>query len=59
MANSKRLAYDWVMSRTAKVKNGFEPKICMSCSLPFEWRKKWAKNWNEVKYCSDRCRENK
>ncbi|WP_416378454.1 DUF2256 domain-containing protein [Enterobacter roggenkampii] len=20
------------------------------------WRKKWAKCWNEVKYCSERCR---
>jgi hypothetical protein len=47
------------MSRTAKVKNGFEPKICVRCNLSFEWRKKWAKNWTEVKYCSDRCRENK
>jgi len=59
MANRKRLAYDWPMSRTAKVKNGFEPKICVRCNLPFEWRKKWAKNWTEVKYCSDRCRESK
>ncbi|MFN5679800.1 MAG: DUF2256 domain-containing protein, partial [Flavobacteriia bacterium] len=23
---------------------------------PFSWRKKWEKNWDEVKYCSDRCR---
>ncbi len=22
----------------------------------FTWRKKWEKVWNEVKYCSDRCR---
>jgi Protein of unknown function (DUF3253)/Uncharacterized protein conserved in bacteria (DUF2256) len=21
-----------------------------------QWRKAWAKNWAEVKYCSDRCR---
>ncbi|MCX6441195.1 MAG: DUF2256 domain-containing protein [Actinobacteria bacterium] len=47
------------MSRTAKVKNGFTPKTCVRCGLEFEWRKKWAKNWNEVKYCSDRCRDNK
>jgi hypothetical protein len=20
------------------------------------WRKRWAKNWDEVKYCSDACR---
>ena len=23
------------------------------------WRKKWAKNWDEVKYCSDACRRGK
>jgi hypothetical protein len=23
---------------------------------PFAWRKKWAKVWDEVKYCSERCR---
>ncbi|WP_151895031.1 DUF2256 domain-containing protein [Patiriisocius marinistellae] len=34
-------------------------KICLTCSLPFTWRKKWEKNWNEVKYCSERCRRNK
>jgi hypothetical protein len=47
------------MSRIAKAKNGFEPKVCLRCGLEFEWRKKWAKNWAEVKYCSERCRENK
>ncbi|MFL2584522.1 MAG: DUF2256 domain-containing protein, partial [Flavobacteriaceae bacterium] len=26
---------------------------------PFKWRKKWEKNWNEVKYCSQKCRKNK
>ncbi|MDX1977007.1 MAG: DUF2256 domain-containing protein [Pseudanabaenaceae cyanobacterium bins.68] len=31
-------------------------KICATCGRPFTWRKKWAKNWLEVKYCSDRCR---
>jgi hypothetical protein len=59
MANQKTLPYDCPMSRVAKVKNGFPPKICQRCGLEFEWRKKWAKNWSEVKYCSDRCRENK
>jgi hypothetical protein len=41
--------------RVAKVKNGFAPKICITCNLPFEWRKKWAKDWENVKYCSKRC----
>lgn len=24
-----------------------------------EFRKRWAKNWDSVKYCSDECRRNK
>ncbi|MBU6242949.1 MAG: DUF2256 domain-containing protein [Acidobacteria bacterium] len=44
------------MVRIAKTKNGFIPKTCLRCGLQFEWRKKWAKNWTEVKYCSERCR---
>jgi hypothetical protein len=31
-------------------------KTCTTCGRPFAWRKKWAKVWDEVKYCSDRCR---
>ncbi|MEM1378098.1 MAG: DUF2256 domain-containing protein [Pseudomonadota bacterium] len=31
-------------------------KICAHCDRPMAWRKSWAKNWSEVKYCSDRCR---
>lgn len=34
-------------------------KICTVCGLPFNWRKKWEKNWEEVKYCSERCKRNK
>ena len=34
-------------------------KLCETCQLPFSWRKKWEKNWNEVMYCSDKCRMNK
>lgn len=48
-----------LMTRQAQIKNGFAPKICVRCGLPFEWRKKWAKNWDEVKYCSTRCRDDK
>ncbi|MDA2963476.1 MAG: DUF2256 domain-containing protein [Actinomycetota bacterium] len=47
------------MARIARSKNGFGPRLCVRCGLEFEWRKNLAKNWNEVKYCSDRCRENK
>jgi hypothetical protein len=31
-------------------------KVCVCCGRPFTWRKKWARVWDEVKYCSDRCR---
>lgn len=34
-------------------------KTCPACGRPFAWRKKWAKVWDEVKYCSDRCRREK
>jgi hypothetical protein len=33
-------------------------KPCVACGRAMTWRKKWAKNWNEVKFCSDRCRAN-
>ncbi|MEL1247352.1 DUF2256 domain-containing protein [Flavobacterium helocola] len=34
-------------------------KICKTCLRSFSWRKKWEKNWEEVMYCSDKCRMNK
>ncbi|WP_084422279.1 DUF2256 domain-containing protein [Rubripirellula obstinata] len=33
-----------------------ESKICVVCQRPFQWRKKWQRCWDEVKYCSERCR---
>ena len=34
-------------------------KICQTCGRTFEWRKKWEKDWDLVKYCSDACRGHK
>lgn len=31
-------------------------KTCAACGRSFEWRKKWEKVWNDVKFCSDHCR---
>ncbi|MGE6372738.1 DUF2256 domain-containing protein [Stutzerimonas stutzeri] len=31
-------------------------KVCARCGLPFTWRRKWARCWDEVRYCSQRCR---
>ena len=32
-------------------------KVCEGCGRTMQWRAKWARNWNEVKYCSDACRK--
>ncbi|MFM5573296.1 DUF2256 domain-containing protein [Aeromonas sp. 602200] len=31
-------------------------KICHVCQRPFSWRRKWARSWEVVRYCSERCR---
>ncbi|WP_310474067.1 DUF2256 domain-containing protein [Sandarakinorhabdus sp.] len=31
-------------------------KDCAACGRPFSWRKKWARDWDNVRYCSDACR---
>ena len=33
-----------------------EEKTCASCGRRIEWRAKWARDWEQVKYCSDACR---
>jgi hypothetical protein len=32
-------------------------KVCAACARPFAWRKKWERVWEEVRYCSDACRD--
>ncbi len=39
-------------------KSDLPTKICENCKKPFAWRKKWEREWNNVKFCSDRCRNN-
>ncbi|MDT7829632.1 DUF2256 domain-containing protein [Pricia sp. S334] len=43
----------------AHKKRHLPSKICATCGRPFTWRKKWQKDWGQVKYCSERCRRNK
>ncbi|WP_395740159.1 DUF2256 domain-containing protein [Prosthecobacter sp.] len=40
-------------------KQDLPSKPCLVCGRPFTWRKKWAKVWEEVKFCSERCRRSK
>jgi hypothetical protein len=35
------------------------PKPCATCGREITWRKKWARDWDSVRYCSDRCRRHK
>lgn len=37
-------------------KQDLPQKPCAVCGLTMTWRKSWAKNWDSVLYCSDRCR---
>ncbi len=37
-------------------KSALPSKLCAVCGRPFTWRKKWARDWESVKYCSDACR---
>lgn len=34
-------------------------KICAVCGREIEPRKKWAAHWDQIKYCSEKCRRNK
>ncbi|WP_366509815.1 DUF2256 domain-containing protein [Bosea sp. (in: a-proteobacteria)] len=34
-------------------------KKCPVCRRQFSWRRKWARNWEQVTYCSKRCRDTK
>ena len=36
-----------------------EPKTCLSCGRTIQWRKKWERDWDQVRYCSDACRRHK
>ena len=32
-------------------------RSCERCGRTIQWRAKWARTWDEVKYCSDGCRK--
>lgn len=33
-----------------------EPRICAGCGRRIEWRRRWADDWESVRWCSDACR---
>ena len=40
-------------------KSDLPSKDCAACGRPFTWREKWEKVWDDMKYCSDKCRAKK
>jgi hypothetical protein len=32
-------------------------KTCAACGRAFAWRKKWERVWDEVRFCSEACRD--
>lgn len=38
------------------VRVGPAEKTCAACGRRITWRKKWARTWESVRYCSDACR---
>lgn len=37
-------------------KQDLPSKSCLHCGRPFTWRRKWARDWEQVRYCSERCK---
>ena len=33
-----------------------QEKTCARCGRTFSWRKRWARDWDNIRFCSDRCR---
>ncbi|MCW8307894.1 DUF2256 domain-containing protein [Acidiphilium sp. PA] len=42
-----------------KGKAALPSKPCAACGRPFTWRRKWARDWDNVRFCSDACRTGK
>lgn len=51
-------ASHWIAA-VARKKEHLPSKVCLMCSRPFSWRKKWERCWEQVRYCSGACRKNR
>ncbi|MCP4837266.1 MAG: DUF2256 and DUF3253 domain-containing protein [Phycisphaera sp.] len=41
------------------MKSPLPSRTCETCGRSFKWRKKWARDWDQVRYCSDGCRRHR
>jgi hypothetical protein len=56
-ASGKRASLPGLLTTMRGVKKQHLPeKLCVACGRPFAWRKKWERDWQHVKFCSDACR---
>ncbi|MFN2162370.1 MAG: DUF2256 domain-containing protein [Candidatus Promineifilaceae bacterium] len=39
-----------------RLKRDLPTKVCRTCGKAFSWRRKWARDWDTVQFCSQRCR---
>ncbi len=53
-----KLGYE-VLDQMPHKKLNLPSKTCVACHRPFVWRKKWEKVWEQVKYCSEACKNKK
>ena len=37
-------------------KQALDSKPCAACGRPMTWRRRWASNWDAVRYRSEACR---
>ena len=60
----QRSAADWEIGSDAlshgvtraMKKSQLPQKICRFCNRPFAWRRKWARDWEKVRYCCRRAK---
>jgi hypothetical protein len=38
-------------------KQSLPRKLCVACGRTMTWRKRWARSWDDVKFCSAACRK--
>ncbi|WP_461060776.1 DUF2256 domain-containing protein [Silanimonas algicola] len=53
---SGRAATGWSVPKRESRRPARPSKVCPVCQRPFDWRKKWERDWDRVVYCSDACR---
>ncbi|WP_165246681.1 DUF2256 domain-containing protein [Paludisphaera soli] len=40
-------------------KTNLPTKVCPTCGRPFTWHRRWRLTWDQIVYCSERCRRSK